>query len=389
MAIGSRAPYSRGIRVEDLQRYICDLWRPLMAGIDAYSPPEKCSGPGRPKRHDHSGITLKIVKVALGNKFSIDEAEFLLAKMDSNPDFAGLTWFTPAKTIRNRTKATILYNAYHDPALPLPEKIKPAKRAPAGHTWESAYPAHPNWDQHVHIIAKSIMAVEATMATDGEIFNAIEMACKAVALWDTIHPDEFAEYMKKKGKTKNKRKRAREAQGSENAVSVPVPAPATEATTVAQRRQRRSRTSSTPTPRTMNQNLGTITSSYGLELTPTNQLLHNGFASAMPIAVSAVAPAAPAPAPAAAMDFLSLGSRSLYSYYRYQAHGSDIPRYTYEERHNGHVHQHMPAVLEQALQQPLPEEDSQQEVSLSPDHFPNIDGLDFDDIFNADILDSY
>ncbi|KAG7670343.1 hypothetical protein KSW81_002908 [Nannochloris sp. 'desiccata'] len=217
----TQAPYSRGIRVEDLQRYICDLWRPLMAGIDAYSPPEKCSGPGRPKRHDHSGITLKIVKVALGNKFSIDEAEFLLAKMDSNPDFAGLTWFTPAKTIRNRTKATILYNAYHDPALPLPEKIKPAKRAPAGHTWESAYPAHPNWDQHVHIIAKSIMAVEATMATDGEIFNAIEMACKAVALWDTIHPDEFAEYMKKKGKTKNKRKRAREAQGSENAVSVP------------------------------------------------------------------------------------------------------------------------------------------------------------------------
>jgi hypothetical protein len=352
-----QAPESRDINVEAVSSDIRGLWGGLVAGIDAYSPPENPSR-GRKHCHDHACITLEIVKVALANfgiKFGIDEAEFLSSKMDSDPDFAGFAWFTPAKTIRNRTKAIRRYNSYHDPKLsePAPVPRNSGRRSnPSGHTWDSADLRHPRWAEHRDILAKSLVAIEAcTLKEIGKIFNGQEMGCKAVVLWNKISPDEFKKYMEEKKKEKKEKKKENErsrAQEADDVVAALDTVTPIEATT----RPRKRRRNTTTTNNNNNNN------------TPDNSLTGN----------------------------------SLYGYYRFQAHGVDMPRYTYAERNNNaHVSQNVPAAVEAVQvtgEEPeelwQPEEDEQQHISLFPDEFCMSDTLTFEDILRADmVLDNY
>lgn len=410
-------PGSRDFNVEDVQRMIKDTWVDRVAKIDAYSPPENRSKAGKKLTHDHACITLTIVKVALGKTFTFDDAEFLSKVMDEHDDCKnyGLKWFTPVKTIQKRTKATTVYNRYHSPKLQLPkevtrkvfnEKLKRKEdkiyREP-GHTWNSAHCEHKEWAEHSKIIAKNIVAIQActaTKAADDEspkTFDAVEMACKAIALWKTVTIAEFERY-KAEAKAEDEKKPARGAKEPGSTVVVPPTANGAEAIT---RRRQPCRNKKTPILiETANPNDGILTfpsapaefesdmgekSKANNEKETKEESNNNKTKRAREdeepdstVVLPPSATAAPAaPAPAAAAVNLSLASfnktrKSLYGYYRYQLFEKDVPHYTYEEINNAQVHQSVPAAVEekQGAMEPeelwRPEEDEQQPMLLFP-----------------------
>ncbi len=314
-------------------------------------------------------------------------AEFLLSKMNSHPDFAGMDWATPHNTVRNRSKSITTYNAYYSPPLPLPPLLEKKdeeekdKRA-EGITWDKVDPAHADWGFNSDIIAKIVVAVEATYFKEhGQVFNARETAAKAAAFWETIDPEEFSLFMKRKREAKRQRQEEEEEQGKKKKrtrVEVETVSP-----------QRRCLRNNPRAPRTTrNQNAGGIaTPSSASMVTPARQQ-RVPFTTATPTVVSAVAPAAPAPVASIPLAALPLHS---YAWFHHQQYINSLPRLSYEER-RAIVHQNVLAAVpeqpaaEQQCQTEMKEEDGQD--VFFPDNLPNpeIYGLDFEDILNANIV---
>ena len=299
---------------------------------------------------------MKMVKVHCP-KMTFEDARYVLHKISEESLLAEIKWTVDStSTIRNRTKAKTIYDAYHMfPRQPPPARNPDAPSpppAPPGHTWESATlkfaenPRKPEnggeWKEHMKMLAKTIVAVEETYAELGTELDLIEIACRAVEIYNHSSPENVKQYINP---------------ASEDPV---VEGPATVA---AAERNVRSRNSYIETFMGVNQ---------------------NDFVSTMPFAVLTAPPpaiAAPASFFAAPMDVPLIDAVEVRPYYN----ANGIFHYSYEQRRS--------QIGSLLVQETFPATSSEHGSLLSGEQqhvsdttSPDIAGYGFRDVLDADIV---
>jgi len=219
-----QASFSRGLDIVQLKVRLREFWRPRLSAVSRYVIP--ANDPGRPNGSDHGCIIMQLLRAHLD--ISISDALSVLKKMSEMPEYARHNWNVTYSTFRKRTEATALYKAYYD-------KIDINKV-----TWTTANQKYalslPNWDTHMKMLAEVAVAVQAVYAKyKGIKFDAIEMACKALEILNTIpsasvqikapHKEKKSKKTEKKQKCKKRSRAAAErAMTSEPPIDVTPPA---------------------------------------------------------------------------------------------------------------------------------------------------------------------
>lgn len=174
--------FSRGLNVAELKDKLKKFWAPRLSQVENYVIPAT-NDAGRPNGNDHACITMQLLRPLLD--LSIYDALSVLNVISQIPEHAGNGWNVTYSTFRKRTEAKALHKAYYD-------KVDIKKV-----TWTTANlkyaPSTDNWDTHMKMLAEVVVAVEAVYDKEKNIvFDAIEMACKAIEILDTINPADVS-----------------------------------------------------------------------------------------------------------------------------------------------------------------------------------------------------
>jgi hypothetical protein len=201
------------MNISELQDQVRKFWAPRLAKVDQHY--VAGNGPGRRNSNDHACITMQLLRPLLSD-FSIYDALSVLNAMSNTPELAGTDWNVTYSTFRKRTEARALHKAYY-------KEVDISQV-----TWTTANLQYAisrdNWDEHMEMLAEVAVAVQAVYG-----FNALDMACKALEILDTLDPAVVsknlaskAENTPEKKKQKGK-KRSHAAANLETPTAVPAP----------------------------------------------------------------------------------------------------------------------------------------------------------------------